>query len=109
VNGDKKLLRELIDVFMTDTPKSLARIQRAVNKKDAGRLKEAAHALKGSIGNFESGNSFELVRKLETMGRDNSLDGAPAILSAAKAELARLNASLCYLKKNLGGRGKAVS
>src|SRR5437773_3743219 len=47
VGGDRKLFRELVDVFVVDTPKLLARIQRAITRGDAARLKEAAHALKG--------------------------------------------------------------
>lgn len=90
VGGDRKLLRELVEVFVADTPKLLARIERAIQRRNARRLKEAAHALKGSVGNFDSGRVFEAVRALEMSG----MDEAPKALTIAKAEIARLTRSL---------------
>src|SRR2546427_1359259 len=55
VGRDGKLLAELIDLFLADTPKLLAGIERAIARGDSATLKEKAHALKGSVGNFDSG------------------------------------------------------
>jgi HPt (histidine-containing phosphotransfer) domain-containing protein len=94
VRGDRKLLRELVDVFIIDTPKLLARIQRAITRGDAARLKEAAHALKGSVGNFDSGLAFEAVRRLEFIARENKLPDAPAAFALAKTQITRLTRAL---------------
>lgn len=99
VNGNRKLFCELVDLFAADTPKLLSGIQRAIARNDAVRLKEAAHALKGSVGNFDPGAPFEAVRKLESIGRENKLAEAPAALAAAKAEIARVMRGLRQLKK----------
>jgi CheY-like chemotaxis protein/HPt (histidine-containing phosphotransfer) domain-containing protein len=102
VGGDRKLLREMVKVFLIDTPKLMARIERAIANEDAPRLKEAAHALKGSVGNFESSRAFDAVRHLETLARDNNLAEASAAFATAKAEIARL---IRKLKNSRGLRG----
>ena len=97
VAGNRKLLRELVDVFVADTPKLLARIERAITRGDAVRLKKAAHALKGSVGNFDSGSALQAVRKMEMA----TLPDAPAALAEMKSEIARLTRSLGALRGNL--------
>ena len=83
-----------------DTARSAAIIAR----NDAVRLKEAAHALKGSVGNFDPGAAFEAVRSLEFIGRENRLVEAPAALAAAKAEIARVMRGLRRLKKAMNSQ-----
>jgi HPt (histidine-containing phosphotransfer) domain-containing protein len=56
----------------------MSRIERAIKRGDAGRLKETAHALKGSIGNFETSRAFSAARRLELLGREKKLQYAPA-------------------------------
>src|SRR5439155_25620204 len=89
--GNEKLLRELIRLFVADTPKLIGRIERAIRRADATRLKEAAHALKGSVANFDSGRVFQAARKLEHV---KDLSDAPKALAVAKAEIVRLTRSL---------------
>ncbi len=96
VGGDGKLLGELIDLFLADTPKLLAGIERAIARRDSEELKEKAHALKGSVGNFDSGTAFEAARKLESLGRNNNLSDAPAAFAYLKTQVARLMHSLSY-------------
>jgi PAS domain S-box-containing protein len=99
VNGDRKLLREMVEVFEADVPELLARIQTAIAEKDAAGLREAAHALKGSIGNFSQGPPFDAARKLERIGQENQLSGADSLFQHARKEIARLTRSLQSLKQ----------
>jgi HPt (histidine-containing phosphotransfer) domain-containing protein len=94
VGGDIKLFCELVSLFLIEAPKLLERVERAIKQKNAVRLKEAAHALKGSVGNFESGSAFAAVRQLEMMGRDGNLKEASAAFVTAKAQLTRLTRAL---------------
>jgi two-component system sensor histidine kinase/response regulator len=98
LSGDRKLLSEIINVFLADTPKLLSRVERAIARGDAARLEEAAHALKGSVGNFDSGQVFEAVRKLEVLGRENNLSDARAAFAVIETEVAKLTQSLRRLK-----------
>jgi len=99
VGGDRKLFLELVDLFLADTPKLLAKAERAMVRNDAARLKDAAHALKGSVANFDSGSALESVRHLEMLGRDNKLSDAASAFATAKTEIARLSLALRALKK----------
>ena len=101
VDGNRKLLRELIDVFTADLPKMVSRIKTAIAKQDAVRLRDAAHALKGAVGNFDQGASFEAVRRLEMLARENLLTNAEASFRNIRNQLAKLTRSLRHLKSQL--------
>lgn len=101
VSGDRKLLRELIELFLADAPRLLARVKRAIVRGDADRLKQAAHALKGSIGNFGSASAFEAARRLETFGREKDLTAARSAIDAFELEVKKLRQALGELKRNL--------
>jgi len=105
VDGNRKLLCELIEVFIDDLPKMTSRIKSAIAKQDAARLRDAAHALKGAIGNFDQGAPFEAVKKLELMARENQLSDADARFRNIKDQLALLTRSLRYLKLQLTTKG----
>ena len=92
------MLRELVDVFLSDTPRLLGRVERAIARSDAGGLVETAHALKGSVGNFDSGRVFEAVRQLEMLGRDKNLAEARAAFADTKMKIKKLCGSLRRLK-----------
>jgi HPt (histidine-containing phosphotransfer) domain-containing protein len=94
VGGDRKLLRRLVRLFLADAPKLMTRVERALARADAVKLQETAHALKGSVGNFDSGRAFQAVRHLEMLGREQKLVEAEAALPAAKSELTRLRRAL---------------
>ena len=98
IDGNSKLLCKLIDIFAAELPKLMSRIRRAIAKQDARGLRDAAHALKGAVGNFDHYAPFEAVRKLEEMGRENQLSDAQALFESVKKEMAHLTRSLRHLK-----------
>ncbi|HJS73236.1 MAG TPA: response regulator, partial [Vicinamibacteria bacterium] len=90
VSGDRKLLRELVQIFLADSPPRLAAIRSAVAKRDASALATAAHSIKSSVGVLSKGGVFEAARALETQGRENDLRGALESLARLESEMARL-------------------
>jgi PAS domain S-box-containing protein len=115
VNGDRRLLRELVRLFLADCPQGLAKIKRAIRRGDAGALGRAAHTLKGSVGNFATKNVFAAAQRLEIMGREGDLDNAGGALTTLESELRHLteelrkllmNFSVRKAKTNKGGRQK---
>jgi two-component system sensor histidine kinase/response regulator len=89
---DEELLTELAVLFLADSPALLSEIQAGVAALDAWRVERAAHALKGSVGNFGAKRAFELSRRLEVMGRSHDLRSAAETLTALDEEMARLSA-----------------
>jgi PAS domain S-box-containing protein len=115
VEGDRRLVRELIHLFLADCPQGLAKIKDAIRRGDAAALGRAAHALKGSVGNFARKRAFAAAQRLEIMGRDGNLDNAGKAFRTLESELARLTEELRKLimtssvrktKTNKGGRRK---
>jgi two-component system sensor histidine kinase/response regulator len=89
---DEELLAELAELFLADSPALLSEIQAGVRALDAAAVERAAHALKGSVGNFGAKRALELSRRMEVMGRSRDLRGAPETLAALQEEMARLSA-----------------
>jgi len=49
-DGDRRLLKQIVRLFVADYPRRLAEIKEAINRGDGNALARAAHALKGSGG-----------------------------------------------------------
>jgi CheY-like chemotaxis protein len=89
-DGNRKLLGSLIGTFQHDCPKMMARIRGGLSARDPRALAEAAHALKGSVGNFGPSSAFETAREIEKTGREGKLDGAWDLYATLEDDLARL-------------------
>ena len=94
LNGNVALIDKLVALFRADCPRMIADIRAAVTAGDAKALEHAAHALKGSAGNFVAPRAVEAARRLEDMGRLNALADAPAACVALQSEIAQLLATL---------------
>jgi CheY-like chemotaxis protein/HPt (histidine-containing phosphotransfer) domain-containing protein len=89
VNGDRQLLRVLVQMFLAECPQWLANARRAAAAGDGAELKRAAHTVKGTLGHFGAWPGFEAARRLETLARDGILEGAEEALAALERELQR--------------------
>jgi CheY-like chemotaxis protein len=94
VAGDRELLREIIDVFRAESPGMLTEIRTAAVAGDAGRLRRAAHSLKGAVAHFGARRAFDSARRLESMARDGNLTDAEAVCEALEQEVVRLRPAL---------------
>ncbi|MDD2338440.1 MAG: response regulator, partial [Geobacteraceae bacterium] len=87
VDGDLDLFREVVGLFLKEYPKTMKEIREAIDESDPLRLNWAAHALKGSVGNFGACGVFDLAKRLEMMGGENALNGAEETRIALEKEL----------------------
>ncbi len=78
VDGDRELLREVVDLFREACTDLLAAIDGAIQKQDSLRLRQAAHTLKGEASNFGASATVKASLRLEMMGRDDDLTDAGA-------------------------------
>jgi CheY-like chemotaxis protein/HPt (histidine-containing phosphotransfer) domain-containing protein len=101
LNGDRALLRELIEVFQGDCPLMLEAVGQAVQAGDAAAVQAATHKLKGSVANFSASSAHEAALRLENMARQQDLSGATAAFTVLKKEISRMRRAL----DNLGRRG----
>jgi PAS domain S-box-containing protein len=73
--GNRKLLRAILKTFREDCPMMMARIRDAIKQQNPVAIADAAHALKGSVGNFGETAALESAREIEKRGRQGKLDG----------------------------------
>jgi CheY-like chemotaxis protein len=102
VAGDVELLKELIDIFLEECPPLLAAIREAIAGQDGEALEQAAHKLKGAVGNFSAPAAAEAALRLEVMGRERDLAGADAAYADLESGIERLKPALAALA---GGAG----
>ncbi len=89
-SGNRKLLRNIVKTFREDCPRMMNRIRNALTAHDAVALADAAHALKGSIGNFGDSAALETSREMERAARQGKLDGAWELYATLEDQIALL-------------------
>jgi HPt (histidine-containing phosphotransfer) domain-containing protein len=93
-DGDGEFLKELIGIYLTDTPKQLAQLEEALARQDQTVVVRAAHTIKGSSGNFGAGAFAGLAREIEAHGKASNLPAAAALLPEFKRQFEKVAAAL---------------
>jgi two-component system, sensor histidine kinase and response regulator len=91
------LLREIAVLFIEDCPRALAELRLAVEQRDATKIENAAHALKGSVANFGAQAAVDAAFRLEQMGRAGKLSESAEALDALEHALLAVCAELAAL------------
>ena len=97
VGGDRGALAKLVRLFLGDSRTLLARIREAVKRGSAPDLRNAAHALKGSVANFAAPAATAAAARLQEMAERGDLTEAPAAEASLKQKLARVRERLSAL------------
>jgi len=85
-DGDSELLKELAGIFLTECPRMLDQIRAALGATDSKALERAAHALKGSVGNFAMPGPWESVQRLELLAKSGQLSGARKFFASSSSK-----------------------
>jgi HPt (histidine-containing phosphotransfer) domain-containing protein len=99
LDGDRSLLDELIDLFLSQEEKLLPAIRSAGERGDGHALERAAHKLKSSLGHFGDRRAFDAAQRLETLGREGEFALAAEAIAVLEQEVARLHAALKTFKE----------
>jgi CheY-like chemotaxis protein/HPt (histidine-containing phosphotransfer) domain-containing protein len=95
VEGDKELLREVIEIFLnTECQPMLNKIREAVEQGDATSLNRAAHSLKGAASSLGAKAAAAAAYQLESIAEANDLSDAKPALDALQRALAELKTKL---------------
>jgi two-component system, sensor histidine kinase and response regulator len=92
VGGDEQLLHELCEIFLRESPRLLEKLKQAIAQDDAATVRRVAHSLKGEVSYLSAENVSHTAQKLEQMGVENNLSGAPALLASLEIALRDLHA-----------------
>jgi len=98
VEGDIELLLEIVEVFLEDSPRLMARIRTAVERQDLSSLEQAAHTLKGSVGNFCAPAAYAAASKLEKLGREGNMTGQQEAWNELQKTMEQLRLALMSLR-----------
>ena len=74
--SDAQLLRELIDMFLTEIRVWMFDLGRAVEAGNAEEIKRLAHTIKGAVATFAAGEATEAAQRLEAIDRSGDLGRA---------------------------------
>jgi two-component system, sensor histidine kinase and response regulator len=99
MGGDQSLLEELIDVFLEDAPKRIAEVRGALAAGDPNAIYRAAHALKGSAGNFGAPEVVAHSLQIETCAKGGDMTGAQNEFASLEVELERLVSELTLVRQ----------
>jgi CheY-like chemotaxis protein len=90
VNGDKELLRELIDVFLDDVPRLLKIASEAADRRDSSALRATAHSIKGSMLFLNPRSAIEVAQALEQVAATGNIDASNALLTQLREQIAAI-------------------
>jgi HPt (histidine-containing phosphotransfer) domain-containing protein len=91
---DLDFQREIVGDFLSQLDPLLERAAVAVASRDAGAVREAAHALRGSALSVDARPLAEASARLESLGRSGDLAGAETALEQVRHDAARLRGAL---------------
>lgn len=99
LKGDESLLKILVDLYATDSPRHLISIKQSIAAGDLPTLEHAAHILKSSSAQLGALDLADTCRQLEYIGKGRySLKDASTLYAKAKQQFSE---SLCLLHQLL--------
>ena len=99
VGGDHDLLRRIIDMFFETGPGLVEAVEQALENKDPTALRQTAHKLKGTVGNFGAQAAFEAAFQMEKIGDTDDLSNGAQAFRNLQNEIGRLNDALKAFRK----------
>ncbi|MDX2512985.1 MAG: Hpt domain-containing protein, partial [Desulfobacterales bacterium] len=101
VLGKKELFQEIVGVFLEQLPNYMDEIKAGIADNDDHALEQAAHSLKGSVGNFFAAEAHAAAYRLEKLGQEGKVESAAGALLKLEAELSVLTAELKTVLKEM--------
>lgn len=87
VDGDRELLRAVIDAFLDECPQLTVKARAAVDSQDAETLHRAGHTIKGALLSLGAPGASQLAFELEQIGASGTTNGAAAVLADLEGKL----------------------
>lgn len=91
---DTSILKELIDLFLEQSPLQLKAIEEALEAASCNTLKTTAHTLKGSASYMGAQAVLKLASEIEQQAANNNLEACKPLLAELKITLSHTQAAL---------------
>ena len=92
--GDDGFLKEMVDLFLADTPARLADMETALAAGQQPEFVRAVHSIKGASANFGADDLHDICAEIEGMGRAGRMNDAGAELKRLYNEFERVQVAL---------------
>jgi len=91
---DEELMRELIHIFLEESPQMLEDIRKSWRAQNPTALKQTAHRLKGSLVSLAAKPAAQYANILEQMGHEAQLESADGAMAELDRRMSALHAEL---------------
>lgn len=98
---DKETIIEIIDIFFSEYPERVEKIQKNIAERDFNQLKFNAHSIKGVVANFQDPVTIELSRKLDEMAKNQQAAGLQEVFNDLNKACVELIEELKSLKTEI--------
>ena len=106
LGGDEKLLQEVIEIFVDQTPIHMETLRRALAQGDAESVEKTAHSIKGELGYLGISEVTQKARVLEELGRKHDLEQAAQVFLSFELEISDI---VSAMKRTKSGNLMAAS
>lgn len=86
LDGDRELLRDLVDIFKQTFPNYLSDLRKSLDAHQAKQLEAACHILKGMLLNLSAPRASALAGQMEILARENQIAAVLILLPEFEAE-----------------------
>jgi two-component system, sensor histidine kinase and response regulator len=97
LDGDEKLLREIVNLFLVRSPQMLEQIRQGLATDNARAVSTAAHSLKGSVSTFSQTEVFGTLQELEDSAHSGDLHKAKNLFATLESKLTSFHPALAEL------------
>ncbi len=84
--GNENLLNQIIEIFLSDMPQQLSKLEIAHAEKDMNTVRAIAHSMKSASANLGALRVSAIFKKLEEAGRNNTPDRVPELFNQLNKE-----------------------
>ena len=102
VQGDKKLLAELFDIYQEDFVIKRQALGDAIAVHDIAKIKEVAHSMRGASGNISAKPLHAAWLTLEGLAQEGKTDGMQEVACALDGYFEKVKVFIARFKKDLG-------
>ncbi len=93
-DDDWDFLKEVVEVFLSDYPKLMDDLHRALEQSDSDLLMRSAHSMKGMLQNFHALPAAEVAFELEKKGKAEEFEGVRINLENLAERIAEVDKKL---------------
>jgi len=104
LGGDPDLFREIVSLFLEDSPELVDRARRTLRERDFPELERAAHSLKGLSVNFDAQRLAAAALCIEQHAHDRDFERAAACFPDLEQEYAKLQSELLIFQRSSQAR-----